>query len=183
MTSPSRASRVSEWHVRVGGNERSALRSFGFQTAKKAVFLGRREKQFVLCRPPRASAASRATISVVTEKGRSSSTSPPPKHAVRDGATTAAMESVMEWCREHKLRAIGGVWVTGMGASMAYNMTQKHLGPMTKLVHSRVYAQALTLGCLVVSAGAEYYDSKHNARTEDVDPYVYKAPMKAKGTH
>jgi hypothetical protein len=93
------------------------------------------------------------------------------------------MESVMEWCREHKLRAIGGVWVTGMGASMAYNMTQKHLGPMTKLVHSRVYAQALTLGCLVVSAGAEYYDSKHNARTEDVDPYVYKAPMKAKGTH
>ena len=52
----------------------------------------------------------------------------------------------MEWCREHKLRAIGGVWVTGMGASMAYNMTQKHLGPMTKLVHSRVYAQALTLG-------------------------------------
>ena len=109
--------------------------------------------------------------------------SPVPKRAARDGATTAAMESVMEWCREHKLRAIGGVWVTGMGASMAYNMTQKHLGPMTKLVHSRVYAQALTLGCLVVSAGAENYDSKHNARTEEVDPYMYKAPMKAKGTH
>ena len=109
--------------------------------------------------------------------------SSPPIHAARDGAAMAAMESVMEWCREHKLRAIGGVWVTGMGTSMAYNMTQKHLGPMTKLVHSRVYAQALTLGCLVVSAGAEYYDSKHNARTEEVDPYMYKAPIKAKETH
>ena len=55
MTSPSRASRVSEWHVRVGGNERSALRSFGFQTSRKTtVFLGigRREKQFVHSRPP-----------------------------------------------------------------------------------------------------------------------------------
>ncbi len=109
--------------------------------------------------------------------------SSPPIHAARDGAATAAMESVMEWCREHKLRAIGGVWVTGMGTSMAYNMTQKHLGPMTKLVHSRVYAQALTLGCLVVSAGAEYYDSKHGNRTEEVDPYTYKAPIKAKETH
>ena len=88
----------------------------------------------------------------------------------------------MEWCREHKLRAIGGVWMTGMGASMAYNMTQKHLGPMTKLVHSRVYAQALTLGCRSFRGGG-VLRLKHNARTEDVDPYVYKAPMKAKGTH
>ena len=89
----------------------------------------------------------------------------------------------MGWFREHKLRAIGGVWVTGMGASMAYNMTQKHLGPMTKLVHSRVYAQALTLGCLVVSAGAEYYDAQNNTQVEDTDPYMYKAPVNNKGTH
>ena len=95
----------------------------------------------------------------------------------------ATMETVMEWCREHKLRAIGMVWVTGMGGSMAYNMTQKHLGPMTKLVHSRVYAQALTLGCLAVSAGAEYYDAKNSTRAEDIDPYEYKAPAKVKGTH
>ena len=32
--------------------------------------------------------------------------------------------AIAEWCREHKLRAIGGVWLTGMGASMAYNATQ-----------------------------------------------------------
>ena len=93
------------------------------------------------------------------------------------------MESVMGWCREHKLRAIGGVWVTGMGASMAYNMTQTHLAPMTKLVHSRVYAQALTLGCLAVSAGAEWWDAENNSRVEESDPYGYKAPVKAKGTH
>jgi hypothetical protein len=90
------------------------------------------------------------------------------------------MEAVVQWCREHKLRAIGGVWVTGMGASMAYNATQKHLAPMTKIVHSRVYAQALTLGCLVGSAAAEYYDAKYNARTVEDDPYVYRAPTKAR---
>ena len=81
----------------------------------------------------------------------------------------------MQWCREHKLRAIGGVWVTGMGASMAYNATQKHLAPMTKIVHSRVYAQALTLGCLVGSAAPKY-----NARAVEDDPYVYRAPTKAR---
>ena len=69
----------------------------------------------------------------------------------------AEMEGIAEWCREHKLRAIGGVWLTGMGASMAYNATQKSLSPSVRVIHSRIYAQALTLTCLLGSAAAEWW--------------------------
>ena len=88
------------------------------------------------------------------------------------------LESIAEWCREHKLRAIGGVWLTGMGASMAYNATQTSLSPSVKVIHSRIYAQALTLTCLLGGAAAEWYDVKYNnRRVVDDDPYVYKPPQ------
>ena len=103
-----------------------------------------------------------------------------PGGAVRaDAGQTSVMDDVIAWCKEHKLRAIGGVWVTGMAGSMAYNATQTHLRPMVKLIHSRVYAQALTIGCLVGSAAAEFYDQKYNARVEEVDPHAYKPPVKS----
>ncbi len=91
----------------------------------------------------------------------------------------AEMEGIAEWCREHKLRAIGGVWLTGMGASMAYNATQKSLSPSVRVIHSRIYAQALTLTCLLGSAAAEWYDVKYNnnKRAAEDDPYVYKPPQ------
>ena len=73
-----------------------------------------------------------------------------------------------------------GSVVTVQPLPAALHATQKHLAPMTKIVHSRVYAQALTLGCLVGSAAAEYYDAKYNARTVEDDPYVYRAPKKAR---
>ena len=47
-----------------------------------------------------------------------------------------------------------------------------------KVIHSRIYAQALTLTCLLGSAAAEWYDVKYNnRRVVDDDPYVYKPPQ------
>ena len=43
------------------------------------------------------------------------------------------MDGVITWCKEHKLRAIGGVWVSGIAASMAYNATKPGLRTSVKV--------------------------------------------------
>ena len=43
------------------------------------------------------------------------------------------MEGVIAWCKEHKLRTIGGVWVSGIAASMAYNYTKPGLRTSLKV--------------------------------------------------
>ena len=49
-----------------------------------------------------------------------------------------------------------------------------------QIIHSRVYAQALTLGCLVGSAAAEMYDREYGSgQQEEADPFAYKAPATA----
>jgi len=98
----------------------------------------------------------------------------------------SAITDAITWCREHKLRAIGSVWGAGMGASLAYNYTKPNLAVSVKVIHSRIYAQALTLGCLMASGAAEYYDREYGAgkgkgaQKEAVDPYAYKAPQHIK---
>eukprot|EP00740_Mantoniella_antarctica_P002381 CAMPEP_0181348186 /NCGR_PEP_ID=MMETSP1106-20121128/39_1 /TAXON_ID=81844 /ORGANISM="Mantoniella antarctica, Strain SL-175" /LENGTH=96 /DNA_ID=CAMNT_0023460457 /DNA_START=253 /DNA_END=543 /DNA_ORIENTATION=+ len=85
--------------------------------------------------------------------------------------------SVAAWCQENKLRAIGGVWVSGLAASMAYNATKPGMKTSVKVIHSRLYAQALTLTCLLGSAAAEAYDRKYgSAKDPPDDPFIYKAP-------
>ena len=48
------------------------------------------------------------------------------------------------------------------------------------MIHSRIYAQALTLGCLLGSAAAEMYDREYGTgKAPEVDPYLYKPPAAA----
>jgi len=73
------------------------------------------------------------------------------------------LASIAAWCKEHKLRTIGGVWLGGVAGAFAWNSTRTHLSAAARVFHTRIYAQALTLGCLIGSAAAELYDAKYGA--------------------
>ncbi len=63
---------------------------------------------------------------------------------------------VLSWALEHKLKTIGYVWLGGITGSLAYNWTRP-ISTSLKLIHSRVYAQAITLGALGALASIEVY--------------------------
>ncbi|DBA94806.1 hypothetical protein WJX77_009295 [Trebouxia sp. C0004] len=68
------------------------------------------------------------------------------------------------WITEHKLKAIGGLWGTGVIGSLAFQWTRP-IPTQLKIIHSRVYAQAITLGAIGVAAVADIYE--RNATEED----------------
>mmetsp|Transcript_34809 Transcript_34809/g.89072 ORF Transcript_34809/g.89072 Transcript_34809/m.89072 type:complete len:92 (-) Transcript_34809:107-382(-) len=63
-------------------------------------------------------------------------------------------DDAVEWIRENKLRTVGSIWATGVTGSLAYQWT-KNIPVSMKLIHSRVYAQAITLGALGLAAAVE----------------------------
>ena len=68
----------------------------------------------------------------------------------------AQRHPVLSWALEHKLKTIGYVWLGGITGSLAYNWTRP-ISTSLKLIHSRVYAQAITLGALGALASIEMY--------------------------
>ncbi|CAL9148479.1 unnamed protein product [Musa hybrid cultivar] len=76
------------------------------------------------------------------------------------------MESMRKWVVEHKLRAVGCLWLTGIGSSIAYNWSRPNMKPSVKIIHARLHAQALTLAALAGSALVEYYDHSTGSGTK-----------------
>ena len=62
--------------------------------------------------------------------------------------------SVATWIRDNKLRAVGAVWLGGVASGLAYNFSRP-IPFQLKVIHSRVYAQAITLVALVGAAVVE----------------------------
>ncbi|QCE07313.1 uncharacterized protein LOC114192799 [Vigna unguiculata] len=75
------------------------------------------------------------------------------------------VESLRKWVVEHKLRAVGCLWLSGITGSIAYNWSRPNMKPSVKIIHARLHAQALTLGALVGAALVEYYDVKKGTKT------------------
>eukprot|EP00232_Nephroselmis_pyriformis_P021413 CAMPEP_0182864632 /NCGR_PEP_ID=MMETSP0034_2-20130328/7267_1 /TAXON_ID=156128 /ORGANISM="Nephroselmis pyriformis, Strain CCMP717" /LENGTH=90 /DNA_ID=CAMNT_0024996891 /DNA_START=6 /DNA_END=278 /DNA_ORIENTATION=+ len=76
-------------------------------------------------------------------------------HADEQGA----LDGVVGWMHDNKLKTVGTVWLTAVGTTFAYNMTRP-LPTQLKIMHTRVYAQAITLAALGASAVVEgYYGS------------------------
>jgi|Transcript_40275 hypothetical protein len=69
-------------------------------------------------------------------------------------AAASSFDETLEWIRENKLKAVGSIWATGVSGSLAYQWT-KNIPTSMKLIHSRVYAQAITLGALGLAAVVE----------------------------
>eukprot|EP00959_Pyramimonas_sp_CCMP1952_P250872 5243628-Pyramimonas_sp.AAC.1 len=90
------------------------------------------------------------------------------------------MEGLKTYIKEHKLMTIGGLWACGIGASMALQWRGAS-STSVKVIHSRLYAQAMTLSALVASAGVEFYDRTYFPKpAEEVDVYSYDYQQKLK---
>lgn len=72
----------------------------------------------------------------------------------------STMQSMREWVVDHKLRAVGTLWLTGVASSIAYNWSRPGMKTSVKIIHARLHAQALTLAALAGSALVEYYDHR-----------------------
>ncbi|XP_062180602.1 uncharacterized protein LOC133884999 [Phragmites australis] len=83
--------------------------------------------------------------------------------------------SVQSWVDEHKLTAIGAVWATAVGASVAYS--RKRAPERTtslRLIHARMHAQALTLAVLGGAALAHHYYSKSSSSKKEMSRLDYE---------
>ncbi|XP_057959287.1 uncharacterized protein LOC131151855 [Malania oleifera] len=78
----------------------------------------------------------------------------------------SSMESVREWIVDHKLRAVGCLWLSGVVGSIAYNWSQPSMKTSVKIIHARLHAQALTLAALAGAAVVEYYDHRTGAKAD-----------------
>ncbi|KDD76351.1 hypothetical protein H632_c258p3 [Helicosporidium sp. ATCC 50920] len=64
--------------------------------------------------------------------------------------------AAVTWVLQNKLKAIFYTWGTGVGASLAYQWSRP-IPTSLKVIHSRVYAQAITLAALGSVAALEMY--------------------------
>lgn len=80
------------------------------------------------------------------------------------------MDGVLEWCKEHKLRTIGGVWVSGIAASMAYNATKPGLRTSLK-VRTRVTP------CTSINVQAACSSPTHSFKLEDLSLPTAQWPL------
>ncbi|XP_047946252.1 uncharacterized protein LOC125192674 [Salvia hispanica] len=88
------------------------------------------------------------------------------------GEEKGKIQALREWVVEHKLRAVGTLWASGILGSMAYNWSQPNMKTSVKIIHARLHAQALTLAALSGAAIVEYYDHKSGAKTERVAKFL-----------
>ncbi|KAM1111099.1 hypothetical protein ACFX13_010480 [Malus domestica] len=81
------------------------------------------------------------------------------------------VDSLREWVVEHKLRAVGLLWLSGITGSIAYNWSQPRMKTSVRIIHARLHAQALTLAALAGAAVVEYYDHKTGAKHDKYAKY------------
>ncbi|KAG7113544.1 Respiratory supercomplex factor 2 like protein [Verticillium longisporum] len=72
----------------------------------------------------------------------------------------SAQDAFMRWGRTNRYGIVFGSWIASMAAAMAIVNRQKYLTGAQRLVQARVYAQALTVAVLVVTAVFEMNDAK-----------------------
>ncbi|XP_047077552.1 uncharacterized protein LOC124687870 [Lolium rigidum] len=89
-----------------------------------------------------------------------------------EAPTPSKIESARKWIVDHKLRAVGSLWLTGIGSSIAYNWSRPNMKTSVKLIHARMHAQALTLAAIACSGLVEYYDKEYGSSGPKVDRYT-----------
>ncbi|XP_043719090.1 uncharacterized protein LOC122667010 [Telopea speciosissima] len=80
--------------------------------------------------------------------------------------TKSKIESIREWIVDHKLRAVGCLWLSGITGSIAYNWSQPNMKTSVRIIHARLHAQALTLAALAGAAVVEYYDHRSGKKAD-----------------
>ncbi|PSC68152.1 hypoxia induced conserved region containing [Micractinium conductrix] len=81
--------------------------------------------------------------------------------------------SMMQYVLDNKLKTILSCWAGGITLSMAYEWSRP-IPSQLKVIHSRVYAQALTLAALGAVAAVEMYAEKeHPEAVKPADKHGY----------
>jgi len=84
------------------------------------------------------------------------------------------------WFQQNKLACVGGLWLTCMTGTFFFQHVLQNSKTRTsvKVIHSRLYSQAITLSALLAESGVEYYDRRYNNKgrgaVERTDPFEYK---------
>jgi len=87
------------------------------------------------------------------------------------------------WFQQNKLALVGGLWASAMTTTFLFQHAFQNSSARTsvKVIHSRLYSQAITLTALIAASGVEYYDrtygekAKRGGKDDDVsDPFEYK---------
>lgn len=84
----------------------------------------------------------------------------------------SGLSAVREWLVEHKLRAVGTIWATGIVGSIAYNFRKPGEKFSVKIIHARLHAQALTLAALVAAAGVEYWEHHSGDKAKRIEDHL-----------
>lgn len=84
----------------------------------------------------------------------------------------SAIESARTWVSQHKLRAVGSLWLTGLAGSFAYNWSQPNMKTSVKIIHARLHAQALTLAALAGAGIVEYYEHKSGEKAKRYEKHL-----------
>lgn len=72
----------------------------------------------------------------------------------------SGFDAFMQWGKDNRYSIVFGSWVASMGVALAIVNRQKYMTGAQRLVQARVYAQALTVLVLVVTAVFEMNDAK-----------------------
>lgn len=75
------------------------------------------------------------------------------------------MDAASHWVSENKLRAVGSFWALSVGGNLAYQWSRP-IPTSLKIIHSRVYAQALTLAALALAGAADVYEHRNKTDKE-----------------
>ena len=87
------------------------------------------------------------------------------------------------WFQQNKLALVGGLWASAITTTFVFQHAFQNSSARTsvKVIHSRLYSQAITLTALIAASGVEYYDrtygekAKRGGKDDDVsDPFEYK---------
>ncbi|KAL4447555.1 hypothetical protein ABPG75_004774 [Micractinium tetrahymenae] len=82
-------------------------------------------------------------------------------------------DSIVSFVLENKLKTILYTWAAGITGSLAYEWSRPIPGSL-KIIHSRVYAQAITLAALGSVAAVEMYQATHHPdKVKKVDKHGY----------
>ncbi|KAL4549919.1 hypothetical protein Ndes2526B_g04901 [Nannochloris sp. 'desiccata'] len=71
------------------------------------------------------------------------------------------MDRIRGYVAREKLKSVGIVWASGLGITLAYQWS-KPIPLQMKIIHSRVAAQALTLGALAAAAALHLTGNDEN---------------------
>ncbi|KAK2078428.1 hypothetical protein QBZ16_003268 [Prototheca wickerhamii] len=75
-------------------------------------------------------------------------------------------EEGLSWVLKNKLKAVAYTWGGCVATSLAYQWTRP-IPTSLKIIHTRVYAQAITLGALAAVATIETYSRSRGFAPED----------------